>query len=217
MRAADFDSLRRLLGQERKDQYRVQNATFLLGNYPAALNRAGYEFLMQAIDVAPTDPARYKDLLASSLIAFEAGLAIEPFNEQALEFYPMVLMQAYRDDDAAAFLSSLQGKVTREIEERTVFNAVRTWVRAGAAELAVKWLNGRIAAQPERKFHYQVLFSVYQAVGDVSQARAVMESWRTQSGEQDPDMARQLEEMRKQSAASEQEQVRQKVEQALGR
>lgn len=216
LRSADFDTLARLLGKERHDQYRVQNATFLLGNYPAALNRAGYEFYLQATDAAATDQARYKDLLASSLAAFRASLAIEPFNDQALEFFPLLLVQAYRDEEALAFLTSLQGNVTPELEERTVFGAVRGFVRGGVPELSVRWLTERIAAQPERKFYYQVLFSVYQALGDVSKARGVMDAWKTQSGEQDADMARGLEEMRKQSATSEQDQVRQKVEQALG-
>lgn len=217
LRASDLDSLARMVGRPRTDQYRVANATFLLGNYPAALNRAGYEFYVQATEAAATDQARYRELLDSSLAAFQASLAIAPFNEQALEFYPLLLVQAYRDDEARAFLSSLQGNVPVEVEERTVFNAVRGFVRGGVPELAVSWLGERLAAQPERKFYYQVMFSVQQALGDVNQARGVMESWQRQSGEQDADMARGLEEMRRQPAPSEQDQIRQQVEESLGR
>jgi hypothetical protein len=217
LRASEFDSLARMIGKPRTDQYRVPNAVFLLGNYPAALNRAGYEFYVLATEAAATDQARYRELLASSLTAFRASLAVAPFNEQALEFFPLLLVQAYQDAEASAFLSSLQGNVPVEMEERTVFNAIRGFVRGGVPELAITWLGERLAAQPERKFYYQVLFSVHQAVGDVSQARAVMEAWQRQSGEQDADMARGLEEMRSQAGSREQEQVRQQVEEALGR
>ena len=217
LRASDLDSLERMVGRMRTDQYRVPNATFLLGNYPAALNRAGYEFYLKASDAAATDQALYKDLLNSALVAFRASLAVSPFNDQALEFYPLLLVQAYRDDEARAFLTSLQGNVPLEIEERTVFNSVRGFVRGGVPELAAKWLNERISAQPERKFYYQVLFGVHQALGEITQARAVMDAWKTQSGEADPDMARGLEEMRSGAGASEKDQVRQKVEDALGR
>ncbi|MBK7190519.1 MAG: DUF2723 domain-containing protein [bacterium] len=217
LRASDLDSLARMIGSPRTDQYRVPNATFLLGNYPAALNRAGYEFYLQATEAAATDQARYKDLLASALAAFRASLAIAPFNDQALEFFPLLLVQAYRDDEAKTFLGSLQGNVPVEIEERTVFNSIRGFVRGGVPELAVQWLAERLSAQPERKFYYQVLFSVHQAVGDVAQARSVMEAWQKQSGEQDADMARGIEEMRKQSGTREQEQIKQQVEESLGR
>jgi len=217
LQAVHLDSLARMVGRPRTDQYRVANANFLLGNYPAALNRAGYEFYLMASDIAATDQARYKDLLASALAAFRASLSVAPFNEQALEFYPLLLVQAYRDDEASAFLTSLQGNVPLEIEERTVFNSIRGFVRGGVPELAVRWLNERIAAQPERKFYYQVQFSVHQALGEINQARAVMEAWKTRSGEEDADMARGLQEMRAKAGAGEQEQVRQQVEEALGR
>lgn len=217
LRSSEFDSLARMIGKPRTDQYRVPNAVFLLGNYPAALNRAGYEFYVLATEAAATDQARYRELLASSLAAFRASLAVTPFNEQALEFFPLLLVQAYRDEEASAFLSSLQGNVPTEVEERTVFSSIRGFVRGGVPELAIAWLGERLAAQPERKFYYQVLFSVHQALGDVNQARTVMEAWQKQSGEQDADMARGLEEMRSQAGTREQDQVRQQVEEALGR
>lgn len=215
--ASELDSLARMLGRPRTDQYRVPNAVFLLGNYPAALNRAGYEFYVQASEAAATDQARYRELLASALAAFRASLAVTPFNEQALEFFPLLLVQAYQDEEASSFLSSLQGNVPVDLEERTVFNSIRGFVRGGVPELAVAWLSERLAAQPERKFYYQVLFSVHQALGDATQARAVMEAWQRQSGEQDPDMARGLEEIRQQAGSLEQDRIREQVEESLGR
>lgn len=215
--AGELDSLSRLVGAARTDQYRVQNATFLLGNYPAALNRAGYEFYLQASDAAATDQARYKDLLGSALAAFRASLAVAPFNEQALDFFPLLLVQAYRDDEASAFLNSLQGNVPVALEERTVFNALRGFVRGGVPELAQRWLAERIAAQPDRKFYYQVQFSVHQTLGEITRARAVMDAWKARSGEEDADMARGLLEMRSSAGTGEQDEIRQQVEGALGR
>jgi hypothetical protein len=84
-------------------------------------------------------------------------------------------------------------------------------------ELASRWLVERIAAEPDRKFYYQVQFSVHQALGEITQARAVMDAWKARSGEEDADMARGLQEMRTKAGASEQEQVRQQVEAAVGR
>ncbi|MBM4130292.1 DUF2723 domain-containing protein [bacterium] len=217
LRAGEFDSLARMTGKPRTDQHRVANAVFLLGNYPAALNRAGYEFYVMATEATTIDQARYRELLASSLAAFRASLAVAPFNEQALEFFPLLLVQAYQDEEAAAFLSSLHGSVPTEIEERTVFNSISGFVRGGVSELAIMWLGERLAAQPERKFYYQVLFSVHQALGDVGGARAVLESWQRQSGERDADMVRGLEEMTAQAGARERDEVRQQVEEALGR
>lgn len=217
LRASDIDSLARMIGRARTDQFRVDNATFLLGNYPAALNRAGYEFYVQASEAAATDQVRYRELLGSSLAAFRASLAVAPFNEQAMEFYPLLLVQGYKDEEASAFLSSLHGQVTQEVEERVVGSSILGFVRGGVPELAIKWLAERRSAQPERKFYYQLQFRVYQMTGDVAQARSVMEAWQKQSGEQDADMARLLEQMMKQGSTSEQDQVRQKVEEALGR
>jgi hypothetical protein len=216
LRSADLGRLVEMLGKERTDQYRVANASFLLGNYPAALNRAGYEFYMQANDVFKTDQARYKELLECALTSFRSSLAIAPYNEQALEFFPLLLVQAYKDDEALALLDSLKGHLPPKDEERVVFGAISGFVRGGVPELAVKWLTGRIAQEPERKFYYQALFGVHQALGEVPQARGVMDAWQKQSGEQDPDMAKALTQMSSSVGQSEQDQVRQKVEAALG-
>ena len=214
--SGDLNRLVDMLGKERTDQYRVANATFLLGNYPAALNRAGYEFYLQANEVFQVDRERYKELLERSLAAFKASLAVSPYNDQALEFLPLLLVQAYKDDEALALLDSMKGHVDPKDEERLVFGAISGFVRGGVPELAVKWLKARIAQDPGRKFYYQALFGVHQALGEVPQARAVMESWQKQSGEQDPDMAKALTQMRSSATQSEQDQVRQKVEGALG-
>jgi tetratricopeptide (TPR) repeat protein len=206
LRTADLDSLRRMLGKARTDVFRNRNATHLLGNYPAALSRAGYEAYMRANTAAATDTVKYESQLEQALIAFESSLVVEPFNVQALEFYPLLLVQAYEDEKAMAFLNSLQGNVTPELEERTVYNSLRGFVRGGVPDLAFAWLDLAIDQTPERKFYYQVQFALYQGLGRPAEARAVMEAWERVSGEQDPDMVRGMEEL--QRGALEREQGR---------
>ena len=113
----------------------------LLGNYPAALNRAGYESYMRANAAAATDTVEYRRQLDQALVAFEASLVVEPFNDQALEFYPLLLVQAYEDEKAMAFLQLAVGATSRSrLEERTVYNSLRGFVRGGVPDLAFAWL-----------------------------------------------------------------------------
>ncbi|MFT5233069.1 MAG: hypothetical protein ACI9UK_002421 [Candidatus Krumholzibacteriia bacterium] len=185
---ADLDSLLQMVGEYRTDVFRNKNASFLLGNYPAALSRAGYESYMDANAAAPTDSVAYQDHLARSLIAFKASLIVEPFNQQALEFYPLLLVQAYKDEAAMEFLTSLEGNVTLETEERTVYNALRGFVRGGVPDLAFAWLEMAKDDAPQRGFYYQLEFALYQEMGRLEEARTVMNEWEAVSGEVDPQM-----------------------------
>lgn len=212
----DLQSLAGMLGAMRTDVFRNANARHLLGNYPAALNRAGYEFYLQADKVALTDSATYRGLLNKALTAFGASLAVAPFNDQALEFYPLLLVQAYRDQEAKDFLTSLAGNVAPELEERVVFTCLRGMVRGGVPDLAQQWLSERLAAEPDRKFYYLMQFTVYQALGLRDQAQATMEAWEKRSGEKDPQMVRALEEMKTQALQQEQRRIEDAVRQSGG-
>jgi len=192
---ADLDTLRGMLGTYRTDVFRNRNATHLLGNYPAALNRAGYESYQQANAIATIDTVAYREQLRQSLIAFEASLIVDPYNSQALDFYPLLLVQAYEDQKAMDFLSSLHGNVSREVEERTVTASLRAFARGGVTDLAFAWLARSIDDYPERKFYYELQFAMYRGMGRVGQARAVMEAWQRVSGELDPVMQRALAEL----------------------
>ena len=204
---AQFDTLMDMLGQERTDVYRNDNATKLLGNYPVAFTRAGFEDYQIASKAASTDTTEYKIALHKSLTAFAASLAVDPFNPQAMEFYPLLLVQDYRDQDAKDFLASLDGKVPRDVEERTIYNTLRGIVRAGVPELAFEFLGERIAAHPERHFFYQAEFSLYQALGAYKEAQDVANAWQQQSGQEDPEMVKGLEQMRQGLLRQEQQRI----------
>ena len=94
-----------------------------------------------------------------------------------------------------------------------VFTCLRGMVSAGVSGLALEWIAERLQAEPERKFYYQVQFSLYQALGRRDMAQAAMESWEKQSGEKDPDMVRALEEMKARALQEEQR----RIEEAVGR
>lgn len=207
-----LDTLVRMLGQKRTDVFRGANAVHLLGNYPTAFNRAGYESYIKANEIALTDTAAYQHHLQTALLSFEASLRIQPFNQQALDFYPLLLVQAYRDAEAKEFLSTLAGNVPEEMEERTVYNALRGMVRGGVPELAFEFLDERIAGEPQRKFWYQAEFSLFQAIGARAEAEAVARAWEQQAGEPDPDMTRALDQMRQESLGREQQRIDEALE-----
>ena len=209
---ADFDSLAGLVGRMRTDVFRNANAVHLLGNYPAALNRAGYEFYLLADRNALRDSVEYQRNLNNALTAFGVSLEVAPYNDQALEFYPLLLVQAYRDQEAKDFLTSLSGNVPREIEERVVYTCLRGMLGGGVTELALEWIAERIAAFPDRLFYYQVQFSLYQAMGRRDAAEQTMLAWERQSGQKDPEMVLALEQMQNQALQREQQRIEDTVE-----
>jgi len=204
---AQHDTLMDMLGEERTDVYRSDNAVKLLGNYPVAFSRAGYEEYQRSSKVAMTDTTAYKQDLHLALTSFAASLAVEPFNPQALEFYPLLLVQAYRDQDAKDFLASLHGNVPKDVEERTIYSALRGFVRGGVPELAFEFLDEQIAAYPDRQYFYQAEFSLYQALGAYREAQGVAEAWQKQSGTADPEMVKALEQMRTDALKREQQRI----------
>ena len=206
-----------LFGRERTDVFRNANAEHLLGNYPAAFNRAGYEFWQRATRMATTDTMLYRQYLTNSLTAFETCLKVEPFNPQAMEFYPLLLVQAYRDDDAKAFLSSLAGRVAPELEQSIVVNSIQGLMRGGVTDLAMDWVAEQVAAHPDRQFYYQLQFSIFQSLGRPLEARQVMDAWTARSGAEDPEMRAGLEEMRRKAMEDEQKTSEETLGGALGR
>jgi len=209
---SDLDTLGRMIGQARSDLFRNTNARHLLGNYPAALNRAGYESYLQSSKVARSDTVEYQRLLKQSVIAFEASLAIAPFNELALEYYPLLLIQAYEDEKAGDFLRSLQNNVTRETEERILYNTLRGIVGGGATELALDWIGRQVTDYPDRQFYYQLQFHIFQALGLRNEAEGVLAAWERRTGERPPDMVQGLEDMKQEALQREQ----QRIDEALG-
>jgi hypothetical protein len=205
--AAGLKVLVDLMGGIRSDIYRGQNARHLLGNYPTAFNRAGYEAYQAATEVALDDAEAYQRHLEKAIVAFEASLVMQPWNQQAMDFYPLLLVQAYRDAEAKQFLVSLAGAVPQEVEERTVFNALRGMMRGGVPDLALEYVNERMAAEPDRRFYYMAALSLHQALGSRPEAEAVARAWQERSGAPDTEMEQVLETMRREALKREQQRI----------
>jgi hypothetical protein len=203
---ADLDTLSRLYGKPRQDVFRNTNARHLLGNYPAAFNRAGYEYYLRA-NSARADTVAYRENLRLALVAFEASLNIAPFNDLAMDYYPLLLVQDFRDEEAKQFLSSIQGNTTIESEERVVFNTIRGLVGGGVPELAMDWVTGQVENHPDRVFYYRLQAQVHQAMGNLAGASATGDAWQRRTGERDPEIDVMVEEARQRALEREQQRI----------
>jgi len=204
----ELSRLKKKLGTKRDDVYRGANADHLFGNYPAALNRAGWEFFTRARTIAESDSLEYARNVTGALVAFEACLKLDPWNEQTLDLYPILLVQAYRDQDAKDLLADLSRNVPREVEERVLNNTLSGLVRGGVSSLAMELLVERIADDPGRLYYYQLQMSLYQTMGLYREAAQVADAWEQQSGERDVAMDQWLQELRQQQQDGEQEKIR---------
>lgn len=204
----ELDELQGMLGAARTDVFRGTNADHLFGNYPAALNRAGWEFFSRARMIAETDSVEYARNISGALVAFEACLKIDPWNEQTLDLYPILLVQAYRDQDAKNLLASLSRNVRPEVEERILNNTLSGLVRGGVSSLAMELLVERIADQPDRLYYYQLQFSLYQSMGHLREAAQVADAWQHRAGHRDPVLDQWLAEMREQEMVDEQNRIK---------
>jgi len=124
----------------------------------------------------------------------------------------LLLVQAYEDQKAMDFLDSLEGQVEVELEERTVYNALRGFVRGGVPDLAFTWLALAVDDSPERRFYYQLEFALYQDMGRLEEARQVMSAWQAVSGEIDSEMQRGIDVMEQGALQREQQRIEEAVE-----
>jgi len=208
----ELETLSVMYGRPREDVYRNTNARHLLGNYPAALNRAGYEYFVRASRVGVADTAAYRENLDAAMLAFRTSLQVAPFNDLALEYYPLLLIQAYRDEEAKAFLDTMVGNVAPETEERILFNTMKALVQGGEVDLALGWISERLAAHPDRVFYYEIKFRIHQALGQWREGETVLEAYEARTGERPPEMVRALQEMKQRALEREQ----QRIEDAVG-
>ncbi|MCP4572410.1 MAG: DUF2723 domain-containing protein [bacterium] len=205
--AADMADLAAGLGQRRRDTFRSINARHLLGNYPTAFNRAGFDFIQQSELVAETDSVAYRELLAKAATAFEASLALEPFNDHAMDFYPLLLVQLYRDDDARDFLISLRGNVDEALEEQIIFRTFQGLIQGGLSPIALGWARQWRQDDPGRGFYYMLEFRLYEAMDELAAASAIADEWATVDGARNAEMDRSLAEMQQRARARDLENV----------
>jgi hypothetical protein len=201
----DYDALVELAGERRTDVFRNEDTRFLLGNYSVALVRAGYELRKRAYEALRgevEDTARYEAYIGDALAAFELAVRLRPESDLAAELYPLLLMEHQRDEEALAYLGQVAGKITEETEARTVRNTVIALAQVGRPQLAANWLEGQIAAAPDRKIYYDGLFQLYLYLERPEEAADVMRRWQEQSGRRDPAMEEALRKLLRQLSDS---------------
>jgi len=201
------------IGQSRADIFRDINTQHLLGNYPAALVRAGYEYLLQSHDyLSRNDTLGYDKATDRALPAFELAHRFDPFFQPVVDIYPMLLVEKERIPEALAFLAALPGNVGVEQEERSLLEVIFAMARTGHAQEAKMWLEEQIDTEPDRKFYYDILFKLYYNLGQMDGCEAVLSRWRQQSGTSDPLMERDLEALREEALRREQNRIERALE-----
>jgi hypothetical protein len=198
MARADLEPLVGLLGDKRRDVWRDQNTTNLLGNYPAAAVRAGYDYLLQAQTVSADDTVQYDQLIDRSLFAFELARRFDPFFPTVGDFYPLLLVEKGRSGEALTFLDEYLAsvgpgrRVRPEEAEEALNKTLMAMASSGQAGAAATFLEKRITAAPRDPIAYRVLFNVQRVSGDIPTARRILERWRAVSGQGDAEMERVL-------------------------
>jgi hypothetical protein len=194
----ELAELRLLLGKNRSldpetRMFQSQNARYLLGNYHAAFNRAGIDFLIKAEEIGRSNRVLYKEYIDNALTAFRASLDLAPFNEQALWYYPDAMMLTYQDKETVDFLDSLDGNVALELEEELI-KKVLSNIRPGSTEfvelekMLYEWVSGKIENNPNRQFYYYIQLSLLGNWGRIAECEEVVKSWEAYSGESAPAM-----------------------------
>jgi len=208
----DYLRLMAEVGLPRTDVYRNRNTVHLLGNYPAALSRAGFEFIVAAESVAYEDTATYDGLLDNALASFEMAMRFDPYNVQSIGIYPLVLVEKGRTEEALAYLDRIREHVAPDLWQRAAAETGISLVRVNRPRLAVNWLNAQIAREPDEKFYYEALFRIFQYLSRAAEAQDVMERWERQNGERDPAMAEIVAQLRAQALEREQQRIDEAVE-----
>ncbi len=174
-------------GQRREDIYIHGQTGTLLGNYPNSLVAAGYNYLRRAQETAVDDDAGYERLLGMGAGAFELAAGLEPLYPLVVDFYPMILVEKDRSDEAVAYVESIRGRVPPQDEMKVLANTASAMISVGDGDVAAAWMESRIAVEPTNKVYYQLLFKYYRTVIDIAGCRDVMERWRIVTGSPVPD------------------------------
>ncbi|MFH1843866.1 MAG: DUF2723 domain-containing protein [bacterium] len=200
------------VGEQRTDVYRDDNTRNLLGNYPAALVRTAYSYLTTAQQVVDKDSLLYREVVDKALAAFELARRFDPFFQPVVDLYPIVLVDKARSDEALAFLETLSGNIAPADEEKVIYETITAMTQVGEANHATRWLNEAIAREPARKFHYNLLFRLYQSQRNVGNCRLIYEQWREVSGEDDRSMREALDRLEQDALQREQERIEETIE-----
>jgi len=217
----DYESLLVAVGQERKDVHQSSSTRNLLGNYPACIARAGFSYLAEAEklrlpdgSISGADTTSYDHFTDQAMICYEMALRFDPVNGLvAAGYYPTLLLERQRIDEALAYLVSIHNKVSPELERSAVLNSIRGLMAMQQTPVAVAWLEQRIGVEPDWRLGYELLFRIHEATGEVGRAAEITDRWRDVNGQDDAALRRQLELLRQRSQDAEQERIEEQIRQ----
>ncbi len=215
----DYDLMLEMIGGERTDVYRDPNTVNLLGNYPASIARAGFGYLSRAEElrradgsIAFADTLSYDRYTGQALFCYELARVFDPYNGLvAAGYYPTLLLERGRIEEALVYLEEIHGRVAPDLERSAVLATLRSLVAMNQTATATVWLEQMITAEPQWRLGYELLFRVHEANGDVSQAADVVERYRQANGGDDPALRNALEEMRRRARLQEQQRLEQEI------
>ncbi|MDO9695582.1 MAG: DUF2723 domain-containing protein [Candidatus Latescibacteria bacterium] len=142
-----FDGLWRHNGRHREDVHFDRNSENLLGNYPAGLIRAGYDYIMQAQQPGASD-AFYDEMIARAENAFELASSFDPTFPMVTDIYPMVLIERGRARDAVAHVQRIHGMIPPRDEQAMIPQLVQAMVQRGEDATAIAWMEQRLRDDP---------------------------------------------------------------------
>jgi hypothetical protein len=206
-----YDELLPTFGARRYDVYRDENTQNLLGNYPAALVQAGFDYLRDSQEYANSTSGEYERYRDKSFVLFDLARRFDDSFGPILDIYPLLLADKGMIDEALEYLSSVSGKVPVADEERAFTETSQSLLRIGEGDRVLAWLDGRLAAQPERKFLYDLAFRINQSLGRIQDCQRILERWQAVGGASDPNMIQAIERMRQQA----QDEERRRIEDAV--
>jgi len=189
----NVDGLWEHLGDFRTDIHFSHNAVYLSGNYPAGLILSGRHYLDMAGNVPMDDDERYHRELKKSLATYEIAQSFDPTFLSVPYYYPSILVELGRPDDAMDYMDTIAGRIPPQDEEATLTQISTTLTSLGHGESAGDWLEGRLLAEPDRTVFYQLLFKVRRSMNDLEGCRSVQDLWIEHYGQPSPTMAEAIE------------------------
>jgi tetratricopeptide (TPR) repeat protein len=217
----DYWQLLDLVGERRRDVFVNRDTRNLLGNYPASIARAGFTYLARAEELRqadgsfqPTDEAAYDEYTGNALLCYELALRLDPDNQLvAAGYYPSLLIERGQTERALAYLERIHGRLEPDIERSAVLNGLRGLISLEQEELAIAWLEERLAAEPGWRLGYELLIRIHESLGDVAAAVAVADLYRERTGQDDPALRQYVEEIRQRARQQEEDRLREELQQ----
>ena len=215
----DYDLMLELVGRSRTDVYRDPNTVNLLGNYPASIARAGFGYLSKAEELrqpdgsmAAADTVQYDNFTDQAVFCYELARVFDPTNALvAAGYYPSLLLERGRIDDALIYLDEIHGRIAPDLERSAVLAAMRGLVAINETAAAQTWLEQKISDEPAWRLGYELLFRIHEAAGDVNKAAEIVDRYRSENGSDDPALRNGIDEMRRRARLLEQQRLEQEI------